>query len=152
QAYFQAKLQDNLDEMNRRFVKGGELADAGELVGYVPGAYDEDHTAPWQDDYLVMVLGWIHAMGFDEARPILAWMTNFVAGRFTNAARGYDPLYGTPYVLYIADPKSKARLNTWAAAFKASFDPSKAPLTSLDQPDWGGGYAALARAALASLN
>lgn len=152
QAYFQAKLKSNLDEMNRRFVQGGEMAAAGELVGYVPGAYDADHTAPWQDDYLVMVLGWIHSMGFEEARPILAWMTNFVAGRFTNGARGYDPLYGTPYVLYIADPRSKVPLNTWAAAFKASFDPSKGGLTSLDNPDWGGGYAALARASLASLN
>jgi hypothetical protein len=152
QAYFEAKLRSNLDEMNRRFVQQGEMAAAGELVGYVPGAYDEDHTAPWQDDYLVMVLAWIHAMGFTETRPILAWMTNFVAGRFTNAARGYDPLYGTPYEFHIADPRSKAPLNTWAAAFKASFDPSKGGLTSLDQPDWAGGYAALARASLASLN
>jgi hypothetical protein len=152
QAYFQTKLQTNLDEMNRRFVQKNELAAAGELVGYVPGAYDEDHTAPWQDDYLVMVLAWIHAMGFQEARPILAWMTNFVAGRFTNGARGYDPLYGTPYVLHIADPQTKVPLNTWADAFKASFDPTKNPLTSLDEPQWAGGYAALARASLASLN
>jgi hypothetical protein len=152
QAYFQAKLQTNLDEMDRRFVRNGELAAAGELVGYVPGAYDEAHTAPWQDDYLVMVLGWIHTMGFEDARPILGWMTNFVAGRFTNGGRGYDPLYGAPYEFYIADPRSKTPLTTWAAAFKASFDPSAGPLTSLDQPDWGGGYAALARAALASLN
>ncbi|WP_454717237.1 hypothetical protein [Caulobacter segnis] len=152
QAYFEAKLRSNLDEMNRRFVQKDELAAAGELVGYVPGAYDEEHTAPWQDDYLVMVLGWIHAMGFTETRPILAWMTNFVAGRFTNAARGYDPLYGTAYEFHIADARSKAPLNTWASAFKASFDPSKGALTSLDQPDWAGGYAALARASLASLN
>jgi hypothetical protein len=153
QAYFEAKLRTNLAEMNRRFVQEGEMAAAGELVGYVPGAYDEDHTAPWQDDYLVMVLGWIHAMGFSEARPILAWMTNFVAGRFTNGARGYDPLYGTAYEFYTVDRQSKAPLTTWAAAFKASFDPSKGPsVTALDQPDWAGGYAALARASLATLN
>jgi hypothetical protein len=151
QPYFQAKLEGNLREMIRRFVKGRELASAGELAGYVPGGYDEDHTAPWQDDYLVMVLGWIDAMGFRDADPILAWMTNFVAGRFTNAARGYDPIYGTPYVLRIIDPQSKTRLNTWSAAFKASFDPVKAPQTGLDYPEWGGGYAALARGALASL-
>ncbi len=151
QAYFETKLHANLQELSRRFVKGPELAGAGELTGYVPGAYDEDHTAPWQDDYLVMVLGWIHAMGYSEARPILGWMTNFVAGRFTNGARGYDPNYGTPYILYVADPKSKVRLNTWAAAFKASFDPVKAPQRQIDNPDWAGGYAALARASLATL-
>lgn len=152
QGYFEAKLRSNLNELNRRFVQQGEMAAAGELVGYMPGPYEDGQTAPWQDDYLVMVLSWIHAMGFTEARPVLAWMTNFVAGRFTNAARGYDPLYGTPYRLHVVDPRSKTLINTWAGAFKASFDPSRGALTSLDQPDWAGGYAALARASLASLN
>jgi hypothetical protein len=151
QRYFQAKLEGNLAEIMKRYVKGDVLAGAGELIGYVPGAYDEDHTAPWQDDYLAMVLGWAYAMGFAQARPILAWMSNFIAGRFTNAARGYDPTYGTPSELHVYDTASGRRINTWAAAFKASFDPAAAPVATLDYPDWAGGYAALARAALASI-
>jgi hypothetical protein len=152
QAYFQSKLELNLREMVRRYVKGDELSAAGELRGYVPGPNRvEGSIPPWQEDYLVIVLGWIDSMGFSDARPTIAWMTNFVAGRFTNADRGYNPIYGTPYYLYVADPHSQQLLNSWSRAFQVTFDPVRAPVTTLDNPDWGGGYAALARAALASI-
>jgi hypothetical protein len=150
--YFEAKLQNNLHEIVRRYVKGDELAGAGDLRGYLPGAYvQEGATPPWQSDYLVIVLGWIDSMGYPQARTIMAWMTNFVAGRFTNDKRGYDPIYGTPYFLVVVDPKSKRPFTTWPEAFKATFDPVRQPVTTLDYPDWGGGYAALARASLASI-
>ena len=90
-------------------------------------------------------------MGFSGARPVLEWMTNFVAGRFTNADRGYDPIYGTPYFLYVQEPGTDRTIATWAGAFKRTFDPAQHPVRTLDYPDWGGGYAALARAALASI-
>jgi hypothetical protein len=149
--YFTAKLLANLREIDRRYVHGHELDGAGELQGYLPGPYAVDGaTPPWQDDYLAIVLGWIDGMGYHQARPILEWMTNFVAGRFTNTSRGYDPIYGTPYYLMVADPHSRALLNSWSAAFKWTFDPAK-PVTGLDSPDSAGGYAALARASLASI-
>ena len=152
QAYFDAKLKANLQEIIRRYVEGDEIEAAGQLQGYLPGPYAvEGSVAPWQQDYLVIVLGWIDAMGYPQAKPILAWMTNFIAGRFTNADRGYDPIYGTPYYMYVADPGSQRPLDSWSAAFQATFDPVKTPVTMLDSPDWGGGYAALARASLASI-
>ena len=58
-----------------------------------------------------------------EARTIMSWATNFVAGRFTNAARGYNPIYGTPYILYIQEPPNGAYFTTWREAFNASFGP-----------------------------
>jgi hypothetical protein len=152
QGYFETRLRANLREIRRRYVDGDELAAAGELHGYLPGPYAvEGATPPWQNDYLVMVLGWIDRMGFEDARPVLGWMGNFVAGRFTSGPRGYAPLYGTPYFLFVADPSSKQLLNRWSQAFDATFDPRTKPVTTLSDPDWGGGYAALARAALASL-
>lgn len=151
QAYFQAKLDANLDQLLRRYVNGDEAANAGELKGFLPGPYAvEGAVAPWQGDYAAMVLGWIHDMGVPQARPLLAWMANFSAGRFTNGARGYDPIYGTPYYLYVADPKTHAPIGRWSEAFRATFD-SATPVATLDGPDWGGGYAALARGALASI-
>ena len=150
--YFQSKLEGNLREFARRYVNGHEMDAAGELEGYVPGPYAVDGaTPPWQDDYLAIVLGWIDGMGFSGARPVLEWMTNFVAGRFTNADRGYDPIYGTPYFLYVQEPGTDRTIATWAGAFKRTFDPAQHPVRTLDYPDWGGGYAALARAALASI-
>lgn len=152
QAYFAGRLRANLNAILTRYVHGHELDGAGALSGYVPGPYAVDGAIPpWQQDYLVMVLGWIDAMGFGEARPILHWMSNFTAGRFTSAAQGYDPIYGTPYFLYVREPQTGAFISSWAGAFQRTFDPAHHPVTQLDYPDWGGGYAALARGALATL-
>jgi hypothetical protein len=152
QAYFEGRLRANLNAILERYARGHELDGAGELKGYVPGPYAvEGALPPWQEDYLVIVLGWIDAMGVPEAKPVLHWMSNFTAGRFTNGARGYDPIYGTPYFLYVREPATGALFGTWSAAFQRTFDPQHHPVTSLDHPDWGGGYAALARGALASL-
>ncbi len=152
QPYLQAKLGANLHAILDRYVNGHEADAAGELEGYLPGPYGVDGaTAPWQDDYVVMVLGWIDSMGYHDARPIMSWMTNFVAGLFTNGDRGYDPIYGTPYFLYVDRPHTTQPLSTWAEAFNTTFDPARHPVTTLDDPAWGGGYAALARGALASI-
>lgn len=151
QAYFQAKVEANLKDIIHRYVEGHDLEAAGELKGYIPGPYAvETATPPWQSDYVAMVLGWMHAMGFADTREILDWMSNFVAGRFTNAQRGYNPIYGTPYYLQVADPSSHQLIGSWSQAFGTTFDPHK-PVTALDYPDWGGGYAALARGSLASI-
>jgi hypothetical protein len=147
--YFRSKLQENLREIVRRYIDGHELDGAGEIKGYIPGPYAVDGaTPPWQDDYILIVLGWIDRMGIADAKPVIEWMTNFAAGLFTNAARGYDPIYGTPYFLYVREPETGQLIGTWAAAFKRTFTK---PVTALNYPDWGGGYAALARAALASI-
>ena len=152
QAYFQGRLEANLQEILRRYVNGRDMEAAGELRGYIPGPYQvETATTPWQQDYVAIVLGWINAMGFQDAKPILAWMSNFTAGRFTSATRGYDPIYGTPYYLNVIDGSSGKLLSSWSQAFKYTFDPKTKPVTALDYPDWGGGYAALARASLASI-
>ncbi len=152
QAYFQGRLCANLQAIIDRYVQGHEQDGAGELKGYLPGPYAVDGAVPpWQEDYLVMVLGWIDAMGFRQAEPVLHWMANFTAGRFINGGRGYDPIYGTPYFLYVREPGGGPWIDTWAGAFKRTFDPDSKPVTALDYPDWGGGYAALARGALATL-
>ena len=152
QAYFQGRLEANLQEIIRRYVNGRDMEGAGELRGYIPGPYQvETAIPPWQQDYVAIVLGWINSMGFQDARPILAWMSNFTAGRFTSAARGYDPIYGTPYYLNVIDGSSGQLIGAWSQAFKMTFDPKTKPVTALDYPDWGGGYAALARASLASI-
>jgi hypothetical protein len=151
QAEFADILERNLQEITKRYVSGVQADGAGELEGFLPGPYAVDGAvAPWQNDYLAMVLGWLHGMGYAEAGPILQWMGNFTVGRFTSGPRGYAPIYGTPYFLYVADPATHAPLTRWAEAYKVTFQRAE-PVTTLDYPDWGGGYAALARGALASI-
>lgn len=149
QAYYRRCLEANLDAILRKYVDGHDADWAGEMEGFLPGAYSPDGSvAAWQDDYLQMVMGWINAMGFPQARRISNWATPFIAGLFTNADRGYDPVYGTPYILYVWDNKADKPLGTWAKAFKASFDPVHKPVKTIEYPGWAGGYAALARGAL----
>lgn len=151
QTYFQAKLENNLHDFVHRFIENRELKGAGELEGYLPGPYAVDGAAaPWQDNYVVMVLGWINAMGYGDAARVMDWMANFVSGPFLNAHNGYDPIYGTAYYLIVQDHQSKL-LDKWKTTFDYTFDPVGQPVKSLDYPDWGGGYSALARGALASL-
>jgi hypothetical protein len=151
QGYFENVLRRNLAEIVQRHVRRRGSGGPGELRGYLPGPNAvAGSTAPWQNDYLAMVLGWIAAMGYDDARTAADWMGAFVAGRFNSGPRGYDPLYGTPYYLMVAEPGSERPISTWSEAFEATFDAAK-PVRSLDDPAGGGGYAAVARAALASI-
>ncbi len=149
QQYYRRCLDANLDAILHKYVDGHDADWAGEMKGFLPGAYSpEGSVAAWQNDYLEMVMGWIDAMGFPQARRIMNWTTPFIAGLFTNADRGYDPVYGTPYVLYVWDNTSDKPLRTWAKAFAASFDPVHKPVKTIEYPGWAGGYAALARGAL----
>jgi hypothetical protein len=151
QTYFQSKLENNLHNFIHRFIENRELKGAGELEGYLPGPYAvEGAAAPWMDNYAVMVLGWINTMGYGDAARIMDWMTNFVTGPFLNAHNGYDPIYGTAYYLIVQDHQSHL-LDKWKTTFDYTFDPVGQPVKSLDYPDWGGGYSALARGALASI-
>ena len=46
----------------------------------------------------------------DDAVQMLKYMTNFVAGLYTNGENGYAPANGAAYWLYLADPVSKTSL------------------------------------------
>ena len=92
-------------------------------------------------------------MGYANAESFAAWEANFIAGRFLNGDNGYNPLEGTAYYLNIADPNASTvtLFNTWAQAYSSTYGGQPTP-TALDgYPEWAGGYAANAKAALASL-
>jgi Ca2+-binding RTX toxin-like protein len=108
--------------------------------------------APWQQDYVATTLALIAGRGDDQAATILGWMDNFIAGRFTNDTNGFDPLHGATYNLQTLDPATGQPFTTWAEVYDATF--GSAPATTLDAsayPDWAGGYAAKAKAALAGI-
>src|SRR5690606_6400557 len=49
QGYFDRKLRGNLAKLVELYVDDRKLKDAGEIEGWVPGAYSpENMTAPWQ--------------------------------------------------------------------------------------------------------
>src|SRR4029450_12562154 len=79
-------------------------------------------------------------------------MGNFIAGRFINGENGFDPLYGAAYYLQVADPTTLQPYSTWQQLFTATYGADPAPQTELGgHPDVANGYAAFAKAALASV-
>src|SRR5690606_26092805 len=100
QPYFDRKLRANLAKLVELYVKDRELKSAGEIEGWVPGAYSPEHmTAPWQQGFLAVVLNWTNDMGYADAGRMAGWMSNFLSGLFTNADKGFDPNRGAAYRL-----------------------------------------------------
>jgi len=150
-AYFVQKLDSNLTEFVQKYVVGGAMDSAGQVEGWIPGAYEPGIIAPWQEDFVAMTLNGIGQMGFQKANDLLAWMDNFESGRFLNADNGFEPLHGPAYNYDTYDPTTGQLFSTWQQVYQATFG-SSAPPTQLDgYPDWAGGYAAIAKAALASI-
>ena len=116
--YFDAKLRANLAKLAELFVQNRVMKSAGALEGWVPGDYrPEGATAPWQQGFLATVLTWINDMGYPDAGRTVGWMSNFIAGLFTNGDQGFDPSRGAAYILNVYDPDTRRRFNSWAEAF-----------------------------------
>jgi hypothetical protein len=57
--------------------------------------------APWQEDYLGLVVAQAAKQGVPEARQFLRWESNFLVGRFLAADRGFSPYDGAAYQLAV---------------------------------------------------
>jgi len=89
----------------------------GEAFGRIPGDYGpNDRIAPWQQDFFATTAVQSALMGIDGADEVLAWMENFLVGRFQAADKGFDPHDGVAYNVMTVrvDGSSRTRLLTWA--------------------------------------
>lgn len=149
QAYVEAKLKGNLAQLVQLFIAEHRQASAGELEGWFPGPYRPDGaTAPWQQAFIAITLGWLSDMGYADAARLAAWMNNFLSGLFTSTARGYDPERGVAYILNVYDPATNRNFNTWHEAFEKSDFSSVTPDELAEQ--WQD-YGAVMRAALGTM-
>jgi hypothetical protein len=83
----------------------------GWIPGYNAGAGD---LKPWQQDMVVSSAAAAARRGHADARAVLAWMENFIAGRFLAAERGFNPRDGCAYVLANAPANPNApAFNSW---------------------------------------
>jgi hypothetical protein len=88
------------------YITDNSMAAYGELKGFLLGS--EGAITPWQQGYIVTVLAEIAGMNLpqasDDAVQMLKYMTNFVAGLYTNGENGYAQTNGAAYWLYLKDP------------------------------------------------
>ena len=90
----------------------------GQATGWMPGAYPAGFIAPWQQDYLATTVALAAEQGNAAAKQLLGWETNFLAGRFVNAANGFSPYLGGQYNLAVDSPTGGqigSALQTWSA-------------------------------------
>ncbi len=152
-AYFDAVLTEQLSHLTNVYITSGKLDGSGQIEGFFRAAYPETETAPWQNDFLATALAQLVDQGFGQAGPLLQWAENYLAGRYLNGDNGYDPKAGPTYYLTFINPATRAYYDTWGQLYQANF----ATNTSTEfgyggaYPDWAGGYAAGARAAMAGL-
>ncbi|SHJ92157.1 hypothetical protein SAMN02745194_03731 [Roseomonas rosea] len=73
-------------------------------------------ASPWQQDYLASAVASAARMGNADARAFLAWMTNFLVGRFEAEAKGFARHDGAAYTLAMvpAGVPGAAPYRSWA--------------------------------------
>lgn len=95
----------------------------GESHGWVPGTYGTPGALPpWQQDYLASSVALAARRGNDDARVCLAWMANFLVGRFFAGASGFPREDGVAYLIAIAPPGGPHDqiLRSWSAIAAAT--------------------------------
>ncbi len=77
---------------------------------------------PWQQDYFASTAAAAARRGGEDARAVLAWMANFLVGRFRAEGKGFARNDGAAYLLAIA-PEASPRgppLRSWAEIAEAT--------------------------------
>ncbi|WP_207537006.1 RIFT barrel domain-containing protein [Sabulicella rubraurantiaca] len=86
----------------------------GEAHGWIPGEYGTPGMLPpWQQDHFASSTAMAARRGNADARAVLSWMENFLAGRFLARERGFNPHDGCAYNIAIAPPNA-APYRSWA--------------------------------------
>jgi hypothetical protein len=131
----------------------GWTVEQGELHGCIPGAYGTPSMLPpWQQDYFASTAAAAARRGHADARFVLDWMSNFLAGRFLAKDKGFDPHDGVAYLI-AADPgagEGETRpLRSWGETTRAMRAAGLSNAGGWSKTD--GDYAQLALQSLAAL-
>jgi len=81
-----------------------------------PDAPGGCYIAPWQEDFLASVLGWVVLMGFESWRPIFMWKIGNTLAR-TNGKSGWPRSRCSPYRLILRPAAGAPTFKTWAEAW-----------------------------------
>ena len=149
--YFSQRVANNLDWYNATYstakpnllgVIDGSGQYAMDPIEY-PTAGSRTGIAPWQDDYFTWSVGHLAELGFDSARPLLAWKAQFPIGRMT--APGFCWIDAAVYELAVKAAPGAALVTSFGQAYQATMrdkaaDGSLIPMVNstgaryLDQP------------------
>jgi hypothetical protein len=79
---FMRVLDANLDWYNAAYANNQQANRLAALVnGHAFAYFNGTGIAPWQDDFFTSAIGHIAELGFDKARPLLAWKVRYPIAR-----------------------------------------------------------------------
>ena len=77
----------------------------GEARGWLPPHdFGPGTIAPWQQDYLASTVAAAARQGNEDARALLAWMAQYLVGRFEAEAKGFPRNDGAAFTMTVAEP------------------------------------------------
>lgn len=150
--YFQSRLANNLQWFHEAYITKPKPRRSP--LGATFDDYMGDRTAPWQGDYMAIVLAQLVENGEPLASDILNWISRFNIGRVTSDAQGFCAARAPGY-FWTVKAKDGPMFNTWSEVTAANYpaDVGKSctdvPVTD-GYPLWAGGYAATIRTMLAA--
>lgn len=149
-SYFDNRLKVNLDWYANAYPRN---PNSGSLypLNAMPKPDQLDYTGPWQNDFFGVVIAQLAELKEPGAYEVLDWVSKFNVGRFVAEDQGFCTAYAAGYFFQIQDSSGKP-YTTWRDLFQANFpgETCNPNMAIAGYPGWAGGYAAGARAVLAS--
>jgi hypothetical protein len=150
QAYYQEKLTDNLRWYVINYPRNTTQGKVSPLGAMEPS--DKfGQTAPWQNDFMALVVGLISQRQEPLAKEYFDWLSRFTVNRFNNETNGFCRFRSPGYWIKIRD-KSGNPYQTWKEVYKANWPndpPCDTPKPLDGYPEAAIGYPAVALAMLA---
>ena len=117
---FEQFLSDNLDWYNATYQPKGSQANVfGALIDANAREYlDQTAISPWQDDFFTSAVGRAVELGFDKAKPLLAWKAQFPIKRMTDP--GYCWIAAAVYTFKVTDHNGAPFYTDMSSAYLAS--------------------------------
>lgn len=150
-SYFKRRLNDNLKWYVNNYPRNTKNNENISPLGAIEKPDDTKITAPWQNDFMSLVVGQIAESGNSIANEYFQWLNNFTVGRFLHENDGYCRANAPAYYIKIKQDDGKM-INNWNTLAKVnSFQtPSCSPNITEGYPDSPSGYVAYSRAMLAN--
>ena len=118
-SHFNAILNNNLDWYNAEYSSNASANKLGIITNGYAVVYDSGTgVAPWQDDFFTSAVGYTAELGFDKAKPLLAWKAKFPIGRMVGA--GYCWIDGSIYAMKVRDSAASPFYATIGQAYTES--------------------------------
>jgi hypothetical protein len=121
--YFMRQIDNNLDWYNDAYTTNENANKLG-WINPLHGFYDGAVLSPWMDDFFTFAVGHVAELGFEKAKPFLAWKSIFPVGRMIDDT--YCWIFGSTYRTVVAASKEDANAGIYYQTFAEIYEPSLA--------------------------